>query len=765
MVALAVAVAFLVLVTGASSASAETSGSGKQVYVVYMGSSVHEEAEVTSSLNHEVLATVHSGSLDAARESIVYSYKHAFRGFSAKLTAEQAAALAGREDVVKVFKSEVRHLHTTRSWQFLGLPMSEMGGIPHSSRHHKVILGVFDTGIWPESESFNDYKMPPIPSRWKGGCMEGENFTRKMCNRKLIGAKYYLKGMEEQVGPMVSRREGGSDVRSARDTMGHGTHTASTAAGRLVKNMNLRGLASGRARGGAPRARIAVYKVCWSPGCFDADLLAAFDDAIKDGVDVISLSLGPDAPQNDYFMDAISIGSFHAFRRGISVVGSVGNNGPSDSSATNVAPWLLTVASTSIDRDFSSSIILGNGIHLEGESLAMEQMKAKAELVYGAEVGAASFTTQQSSSCTNGSLDARHVRGKVVVCRHPQDVEESKLGKSKVVQAAGGVGMILVDELDRAMGVSFVVAGAIVGNKGGQTILSYLNSTRNPTALITPPKTVVGVRPAPAVSVFSSRGPNTITPDVLKPDIAAPGLNILAAWSPMNMEIDYNIVSGTSMAAPHIAGVALLLKASNPTWSPAAIKSAMMTTAVSRDNENKVIKSMPSGKMANAFEIGGGQVHPRKAQNPGLVYDSDATDILKFLCGSGYDSSTLQLITGDKRSACPSSAPVPADLNYPAITLSRVSPAGTRSVMRSVTNVGLQNIVYHARVKAPIGVEVKVVPNRLAFTHYGQTLSFIVKFKVLKAEDDYVFGSLTWVDGGRHRKVTIPLVLNTVSED
>ncbi|MCO5577256.1 hypothetical protein L7F22_031083 [Adiantum nelumboides] len=765
MEAVAFAIAFLVLII--STAGGETPSQGKQVYVVYMGSTVHEEAEeATTSLNHEVLATVHSGSLDAARESIVYSYKHAFRGFSAKLTAEQAAVLASREDVVKVFKSEVRHLHTTRSWQFLGLPMSELGGVPHSSRHHKVILGVFDTGIWPESESFNDYKMPPIPSRWKGGCMAGENFTIKMCNRKLIGAKYYLKGMEEQVGPMVSRSEGGSDVRSARDTMGHGTHTASTAAGRLVKNMNLRGLASGRARGGAPRARIAAYKVCWSPGCFDADLLAAFDDAIKDGVDVISLSLGPDAPQNDYFMDAISIGSFHAFRRGISVVGSVGNNGPSDSSATNVAPWLLTVASTSIDRDFSSSVILGNGIHLEGESLAMSDMKKKAEVVYGAEVGAASFTSQQSSSCTNGSLEARMVRGNVVVCRHPsEDVEESKLGKSKVVQAAGGSGMILIDELDRGMGVSFVIPAAIVGNKDGITILSYLNSTRNPTALITAPNTVVGVRPAPEISVFSSRGPNTITPDVLKPDIAAPGLNILAAWSPMNMGNNYNIVSGTSMAAPHIAGVALLLKAANPTWSPAAIKSAMMTTAASRDNQNQVIKSMPSGKRANAFEIGGGQVHPRKAQNPGLVYDSDASDIVNFLCGSGYDSDTLQLITGDKRSACPSSTLVPADLNYPAITLSRVSPAGTRRVTRTVTNVGLPSIVYEARVKAPIGVEVKVVPNRLAFTHYGQKLSYKVEFKVIKPKDDYVFGSLTWIDASRHHKVITPLVLNTVSED
>eukprot|EP00250_Pteridium_aquilinum_P013615 c21458_g1_i1 orf=102-2381(+) len=756
---LGIAMVFLGMITCAVGASS----SDKQVYVVYLGSTIHNEPELTSSLNHEILASVHSGSLDAAKESIIYSYKHGFRGFSAKLTEEQAATLARRGDVAKVFKSEVRQLHTTRSYEFLGLPMSEVGGIPHSSSHHKVILGVFDTGIWPESESFSDHRMPPVPKRWKGGCMAGENFTAKLCNRKLIGAKYYLKGMEEQMGPPLSFSQGGSDVLSPRDSVGHGTHTASTAAGRLVESMNLRGLASGRARGGAPRARIAAYKVCWSPGCFDADILAAFDDAIKDGVDVLSMSLGPDPPQNDYFMDAISIGSFHAFRAGITVVGSVGNNGPSGSSATNVAPWILTVASTSIDRDFPSTVILGNHIRLEGESLTVK--KASAELVYGGKVGAHTFTPQQSSACLNSSLDPRKVRGKVVVCRHQQDAAESRLGTSKVVQAAGGVGMVLIDELGVGMGVSFVIPAVLVGNRDGQTILSYINYTKYPTIGINGATTILGFQPAPRVSIFSSRGPNTITPDVLKPDIAAPGLNILAAWSPLNMGLDYNIVSGTSMSAPHVAGIALLLKAANPTWSPATIKSALMTTATGRDNENKVITSMPSGKKANALEIGGGQVQPRKAQNPGLVYESGTSDIVSFLCSSGYDAATLQLITADKHSACPSSAnsSTPADLNYPAVSLSRVSPAGTRRIMRSVTNVGLPATVYRARVKPPLGVDVRVVPDFLAFTHYGQSLSYFVEFKVVKAMDDYVFGSLTWTNG-KH-KVRTPLVLKTVSED
>lgn len=161
--------------------------------------------------------------------------------------------------------------------------------------------------------------------------------------------------------------EEGSDgkisFRSARDSSGHGSHTASTAAGRYVTNISYKGLARGGARGGAPMARIAVYKVCWNSGCYDVDLLAAFDDAIRDGVHIISLSLGPESPQGDYFSDAVSVGSFHAARHGVLVVASVGNEG-NPGSATNLAPWIITVGASSTDRDFTSDITLGNSVNI-----------------------------------------------------------------------------------------------------------------------------------------------------------------------------------------------------------------------------------------------------------------------------------------------------------------------------------------------------------------------------------------------------------------
>lgn len=167
---------------------------------------------------------------------------------------------------------------------------------------------------------------------------------------KVIGARYYHL---DNYGP-------DPDEPTPVDTDGHGTHTASTAAGIAVKNSSLYGIAKGTARGGVPSARIAMYKVCWSNGCSDMDVLAAFDDAIVDGVDVISLSLG--GASRDFFNDSVAIGAFHAMRKGILTSCAAGNEGPDLTTVENVAPWILTVAASSIDRQFTSLIKLGNGM-------------------------------------------------------------------------------------------------------------------------------------------------------------------------------------------------------------------------------------------------------------------------------------------------------------------------------------------------------------------------------------------------------------------
>ncbi|CAN4080409.1 unnamed protein product [Withania somnifera] len=722
-----------------------------KLYVVYMGSKDSDEhPDEILRQNHQMLTAIHGGNVEQAKTSHVYSYRNGFKGFAAKLTEAQASEISKMPGVVSVFPNTKRILHTTRSWDFMGLSGDETMEIPGFSTKNQVnvIIGFIDTGIWPESPSFSDTNMPPVPTGWKGNCQSGEEFNTSTCNRKIIGARYYMSGY-------VAEEDNGETLlfKSPRDSTGHGSHTASTAAGRYVANMNYNGLASGGARGGAPMARIAVYKTCWSSGCYDVDLLAAFDDAIRDRVHVISLSLGPDAPQGDYFSDAISVGSFHAVSRGILVVSSVGNEGTSGS-ATNLAPWMITVAASSTDRDFTSDIILGNKVRLVGESLSSSQMNTSARVLPASEAYAGYFTPYQSSYCLDSSLNRTKAKGKVLVCRHAGSSSESKLEKSIIVKEAGAVGMILIDEADNGVAIPFTIPAATVGKRIGKKILAYINNTRFPTTRILSAKTVLGAQPAPRVAAFSSRGPNSLTPEILKPDIAAPGLNILAAWSPAVSRLNFNILSGTSMACPHITGVVALLKAVHPSWSPSAIKSAIMTTAKLSDVHHKPIIVDPEGKRANPFDFGSGFVNPTNVLDPGLIYDAQPADYRAFLCSIGYDEKSLHLITRDN-SSCDQTFSSPNELNYPSITVPNLR--NQYSVTRTVTNVGKARSIYKAVIFAPKGVNATVVPQRLAFTRYYQKMNFTVTFKVAAPTQGYVFGSLSWRN--KRTWVTSPLVV------
>ncbi|KAK9227843.1 hypothetical protein WN944_020787 [Citrus x changshan-huyou] len=727
-----------------------------KVYVVYMGTTTGEDPLDVWRQHHQMLAVVHAGSMEQAQASHVYSYKHGFRGFAAKLTDQQASQIAQMPGVVSVFPNMKRRLHTTHSWDFMGLMGEESMEIPGFSTKNQVniIVGFIDTGIWPESPSFSDIGMPPAPAKWKGQCESGEAFNASSCNRKVIGARYYMSGYEaeEDIVETVS-------FRSPRDSSGHGSHTASTAAGRYVANMNYRGLAAGGARGGAPMARIAVYKTCWDSGCYDVDLLAAFDDAIRDGVHILSLSLGPEAPQGDYFSDAISIGSFHATSRGILVVASAGNEG-NEGSVTNLAPWMFTIAASSTDRDFTSEIVLGDGANFTGESLSLCKMNASARIISASEAYAGYFTPYQSSYCLESSLNSTKARGKVLVCRHAESSTESKLRKSMVVKEAGGVGMILVDEPGKDVAIPFVIPSAVVGKKTGNKILSYISHTSKAISKIFPAKTVLGSEPAPRVAAFSSKGPNALNPEILKPDVTAPGLNIIAAWSPAVGKMQFNILSGTSMACPHVTGIATLIKAVHPSWSPSAIKSAIMTTATALDKNHKPITVDPEGRRGNAFDYGSGFLNPRKVLSPGLIYDAQPIDYTVFLCSIGYDEKSLHLVTRDN-SKCSQKLPAPSDLNYPSITVPNLK--GNFSVTRSVTNVGKPRSIYKAVVSSPVGVTVTVAPERLIFNSYGQKINFTVHFKLTSPPKGYGFGYLSWKNG--KLRVTSPLVVQVAPSD
>lgn len=618
----------------------------------------------------------------------------------------------------------------------------------------------------------------PIPSRWKGVCETGVRFTAKNCNKKLIGARFFSKGHEagaSSAGPLNPINET-VEFRSPRDADGHGTHTASTAAGRYAFQASMSGYASGVAKGVAPKARLAVYKVCWkNSGCFDSDILAAFDTAVSDGVDVISISIGGgDGVASPYYLDPIAIGSYGAVSRGVFVSSSAGNDGPGGMSVTNLAPWLTTVGAGTIDRDFPAEVILGDGRRLSGVSLySGSPLKGKMyQLVYPGKSGVLA-----DSLCMESSLDPNAIRGKIVICDRGSS---PRVAKGLVVKKAGGVGMILANGLSNGEGLvgdAHLLPACAVGANEGDAIKKYISSSANPTATIDFKGTVLGVKPAPVLASFSARGPNGLNPEILKPDLIAPGVNILAAWTdavgPTGLDSDsrrteFNILSGTSMACPHVSGAAALLKSAHPDWSPAAIRSAMMTTATLLDNRNQVMIDEATGKSSTPYDFGAGHLNLGLAMDPGLVYDITNNDYVNFLCGIGYGPKLIQVITRSPAS-CPARKPAPENLNYPSFVAMFPSTArGVTSKMfiRTVTNVGPANSVYRVRVESqPSGVTVTVRPSQMVFSGSVKKRSYVVTVTadsrhLILGQVGAVFGSISWTDG-KH-VVRSPIVVTQV---
>ncbi|OVA12380.1 Peptidase S8/S53 domain [Macleaya cordata] len=614
------------------------------------------------------------------------------------------------EGVVSVLPNSILNLHTTRSWDFMGLTQTHVGG----SQEGDVIIGLLDTGIWPEAESFSDDGIGPPPAKWKGICQSENNIT---CNNKLIGARYYNSMNQYDV----------TEFKSPRDSEGHGTHTASTAAGRIVTGASYYGLAEGVARGGVPNARIAMYKVCWSFGCSTADIFAAFDDAIADGVDIISVSLGFNG-HRQYFEDPIAVGAFHAMKYGILTSNSAGNSGPEPATVANYSPWSLTVAASTIDRKFVSQVVLGNGQTFAGTAINSFVLNGTSfPLTWGGDAPnvSAGVDSEISRYCYPHTLNSLKTEGKIVLC--------DTLFDGSGVLITNGIGTI-INDLVPDYAFSYPLPTTLISIEDGAKALDYIKSTENPTGTILFGETWKDVV-APRVVSFSSRGRNPITPDILKPDLTAPGVDILAAWSPVappsiygkdTRSVKYNIISGTSMSCPHASGAAAYVKAAHPSWGPSAIKSALMTTASIMD---------PRRHEDAEFAYGSGHINPLKAVNPGLVFEAFQEDYADFLCNQGYNTSMLRLVTDGEQI--------------------------TGTFKRTVTNVGSPNSTYSASVDAAAPLFIEVVPSYLTFTAVGEKKTFTVYVGGPKIiQQPILSSSIVWEDG--EHIVRTPLVVYTV---
>ncbi|KAL5058528.1 hypothetical protein RYX36_030132 [Vicia faba] len=682
-----------------------------------MGSLPKEESYSPTSHHLNMLQQVFNG-VDI-KNLLIRSYKRSFNGFAAILNHQQREKVLSMKGVVSVFPNENFHIQTIRSWDFLGFPQKIKR---NSIIETDLIVGVIDTGVWPESESFSDKGFGPIPKKWKGVCKGGSNFT---CNKKLIGARSY------------------GDGDSARDTIGHGTHTSSTAAGREVHGVSFFDLVKGTVRGGVPSSRIAIYKICGADEmCSGSGILGAFDDAIADGVDIISLSIGgPNA--KDFLDDPIAIGSFHAMENGILTSQSAGNFGPGVSTIISVAPWLFSVAATTIDRKFISKLILGNGKSLIGSSVnTFHSNGTKIPIVKG--------------TCSVG-LDKTLVEGKIVLC-------ESRGFEDKVFHS-GAYG--IVSNVEESLNdVAFVseMPSTNLNSKDFDLVQSYAESDRYPEAEILKSETFHDTT-APSVVSFSSRGPNSVVPDIMKPDISAPGMSILAAFSPLSppsfrvgdtRKVSYSINFGTSVACPHITGIAAYVKSFHPDWSPAAIKSAIMTTAKPMNGSYN--------DLAGEFSYGSGNANPQLAVHPGLIYNITKDDYVQMLCNYGYDDKKIKQISGENSSCRGTSNPtLVKDLNYPALVI-HVVPQKPFNIKfpRTVTNVGSPNATYKAIVTPIPNVKITVEPNLLSFKSLEETHSFVVTVIGSVGSSQTLFSSsLVWSDGTHN--VKSPIIVQLTS--
>ncbi len=668
--------------------------------------------------------------------SVVYDYSTTFNGMAVELTAAQAQKLRTSPTVVNVFKNQILTVQTPPTPKFLGLTgpkgvwNKQFGGDKKAGAG--VIVGVIDTGFWPESPSFaaiapstKDDQI--IAAKWHGTCDAGTE-APVTCNNKVIGARWFNATGLATANP--------GEFSSPRDFDGHGSHTASTAAGNYVANAMVNGTSVGDLEGVAPAARLAAYKVLYENASgttasgSSVDIVAAVEQAVTDGVDVINYSIGDNVdsfgPEEQAFLGAAQAGVF--------VSAAAGNAGPGASTVDNAMPWETTVAAGTFDQQFTASVTLGNGATYTG--VGRGAAVPSAPLIDSVNAVIAGATVANAELCMIGTLDPAKVTGKIVLCKRGVN---ARTDKSQAVRDAGGVGVILYNPSANSLNADFHFVPTVhVDEVAGAAIKAYLAATAAPTATLGA-GTVITAR-APAVAAFSSRGPsNSSGGGLLKPDIMAPGVDVVAAVSPAHHAGNlYDAESGTSMAAPHIAGVAALILSKHPTWSPMWVKSAMMTGATVKDNQRQPIQGLAGD--ATPFEMGAGEVVPAESFDPGLVYDSTYTQWLQYTCGIGN-----HLGLPDGSDVCDTVGSIqPSDLNYPTIAVGDL--AGKRTVARTVTNTSPFWAAYQASVSTPAGFSTKVTPSILLIRP-GGTATFKVAFtRTTAALGAYAFGSLTWSD-------------------
>ncbi|XP_054786929.1 subtilisin-like protease SBT2.4 [Prosopis cineraria] len=733
--------------------------------------------------SHEMLLQT---TLEKGSYTKLHSFKHILNGFSVHTTPSQAGRLRGIEGVRVVERDGGAKMKTTYTPAFVGV--EGMRVWEDGEGGEGVVIGFVDSGINPSHGSFAYDASRPFQSnisKFSGGCETGPRFSESDCNGKIVGARFFSKGAQA-IAPLNPSL----DFLSPFDADGHGSHVASTAAGNCGVDVVVNGFCYGRACGMAPRARIAVYKAIYPTVGTIADVVAAIDQAVADGVDMISLSVGPEeAPQDTVTMlSVLEISLLFARKAGVLVVQASGNNGPAPSSVLSFSPWTLSVASSSTDRFYSASLLLADGqsfggVGLSGPGFRNGSVLRKLVLAKDALKVNGTFprTPEYTEECQHPeALDAETLRGSVIICSFSSGFYNGTSTLTAIVDTAKALslqGFVLAANPSFgdyiAEPVPFAVPGIMIPSVAdSQAILQYYeNQTRrcdNGSDTLYGGRAAIGEGRvasfkgrAPVVSRFSSRGPDILdantkhVADVLKPDILAPGHQIWAAWSPISAlqpllaGQNFGLVSGTSMATPHVAGIAALVKQHNPSWTPSMIASAICTTATRYDNFGEMI--MAQGNDINSlypstpFDHGAGMINPNSAIDPGLVFPVGHEDYISFLCSlPNIDPANITAATGE---SCNFSLDYPYNLNLPSVTIS--SMTGSVSVRRTVMNVANKTETYLGSVLPPNGTTVKLNPSWFTISPQ-QTQDLEIQFCVTQPMGAFSFGEVVLTGSLNH---------------
>jgi len=713
----------------------------------------------------------------------IYSYRYAMNGFAAKMTPAEASKIEHMDEVLRVWEDEVRPLSTNFSADFLQLFDASVGlRGPAALDGEGIIIGFIDSGVAPEHPALQDFreadrpslcqttfadvtllgrwlcrrydKMEDVllfdpPENWNGECETGPQFAETDCNNKMIGARFFVDGAQA-TGPIDS-----GEIFSPRDVDGHGTHTATTAAGNRVK-ASIFGTSFGRIEGMAPMARVAVYKACWlRPGatrasCNMSDLANAIDMAVADGVDIINYSVGSSlfsvtTPDDVALMAAA--------KAGVLTVVAAGNEGPNFDTITSPAgnPAVITAGASSRDGQHSLEAMQVNtpssiaGKYAVREAsftpplIDRDPIEGELILVDDDDTATDNGTTGTTFDACQPLINSSEVSGEIAFIQRGGCDFDVKVANA---ESAGAIAVVVFNLSGNPIvmigdSVGIDIPALMVGAADGNLFLDELNNRSVIDVVLDKSFFLTEQDTGNNMGSFSSRGPGPVA-DILKPDVTAPGINILAGSTPdainsVSGEF-FAFLTGTSMSTPHVAGVAALLKQAHPDWSPAAIKSALMTTAYQE------VTLADGTTPAIPFDFGSGHIDPNKANDPGLVYEVTADEYDAFSCGVASPDVTQARCDELQANGLSFAA---ADMNQPSISVSKMT--STRTVTRRVTNVSDTSETYNAQIELPSGIDAQVTPASLSLGP-GQSATFDVTFTYMSGPlDFYRFGSLTWV--------------------